>query len=169
MAFPSKLKDMNLHLQGQGHKGVVSEVTVPKLTLKLNEFRNGGMIGALQADMGLEKIELDFTMGGLLQTVMPDFGAAAYDAVTARFSGAYQEDGYGSVRAVEITVMGKYTEIDMGNAKVGDDTQHKAKISCNYYQLDVDGVNWITIDIMAGVFEVFGVDRMAEIRAAVAD
>jgi phage tail tube protein FII len=30
-------------------------------------------------------------------------------------------------------------------------------------------VNWITIDIMAGVFEVFGVDRMAEIRAAVAD
>lgn len=169
MGFPAKLKDMNLHLQGRGHKGIVSEVTLPKLTHKLIEFRNGGMLAPLQATVGLEKLELDFTMGGLIKTALRDFGAAAYDAVVARFSGSYQEDGFGAVSTVEVTVMGQYTEIDMGNAKVGDDTAHKGKMALTYYQLDVDGVNWITIDVMNGVFIVFGVDRYAEIRAGVAD
>jgi len=169
MGFPAKLKNMNLHLQGRGHRGIVSEVTLPKLAHKLIEYRNAGMLAPLQSTIGLEKLELDFTNAGLVKSALRDFGAAAYDEVVARFSGAYQEDGSGAVSTVEVTVIGQYIEIDMGNAKVGDDTAHKAKLSCVYYQLDVDGENWITIDVMGNVFIVFGVDRNAEIRAAVAD
>lgn len=169
MGFPAKLKKMNLHLDGVGHSGEVAEVTVPKLTLKMDEWRGGGMLGPIQIDKGLEKLELEFTMGGLIDRALRRFGASTYDAVTARFSGAYQEDGNGRVRVVEITVLGRYSEIDLGSAKVGDDTNHKAKLACAYYQLDVDGQNWLTIDFMSNVFIVFGVDRYAEIRAAVAD
>lgn len=169
MGFPAKLKDMNLHLQGVGHRGIISEVTLPKLTQKVLEYRNGGMIAPLQAIMGLEKMEVDFTNAGLVKTAIKDFGASAYDAVVARFSGSFQEDGSGGVSTLVATCIGQYIEIDMGNAKVGDDTAHKAKLSLVYYQLDVDGVNWITIDIMNSIFLVFGVDRWAEIRAGVAD
>jgi uncharacterized protein len=169
MGFPAKLKDMNLHLGGVGHKGIVSEVTLPKLTQKLIEWRNGGMIAPLQSVLGLEKLELDFTNAGLIKTAIKDFGAAAYDAVVARFSGAYQEDGSGAVSTLVASCVGQYIEIDMGNAKVGDDTAHKAKLSLAYYELVVDGVQWLEIDIMNNVFNVFGVDRYAEIRAATAD
>jgi P2 family phage contractile tail tube protein len=160
---------MNLHLGGVGHRGIISEVTLPKLTQKVIDWRNGGMIAPLKSVVGLEALEVDFTNAGLVKTAIKDFGAAAYDGVIARFSGAYQEDGSGAVSTLVATCVGQYTEIDMGNAKVGDDTNHKAKLSLAYYQLDVDGVNWITIDIMNSIFLVFGVDRYAEIRAAVAD
>jgi len=62
---------------------------------------------------------------------------------------------------------GVTSEIDMGGAKPGDDTEHTFKRTCTYYKLIVDGEVWIEIDIIAGIFIVFGVDRNAEIRAAV--
>lgn len=169
MGFPSKLKRMNLHLDGVGHSGTVAEVTVPKLVIKMEDWRGGGMMGPMQVDQGLDKMDLEFTMGGLIDRAVRRFGASTYDAVTARFSGAFQDDSTGRTRTVEITVLGRYSELDFGNAKVGDDTAHKSKLACAYYQLDVDGQNWLTIDYMTNTFIVFGVDRYAEIRAAVAD
>jgi P2 family phage contractile tail tube protein len=62
--------------------------------------------------------------------------------------------------------MGRYTEIDFGNGKPGDNSTHKYKVGCSYYRLIVDGVDWIEIDLINMIFIVFGVDRYAEIRAA---
>lgn len=142
---------------------------LPKLTQKVVDWRNGGMIAPLKSIVGLEALEMDFTNAGLIKTALKDFGASAYDAVVARFSGAYQEDGSGAVSTLVAICIGQYTEIDMGNAKVGEDTAHKGKLSLAYYQLVVDGVEWLLIDVMNNIFRVFGVDRYAEIRAATAD
>jgi P2 family phage contractile tail tube protein len=62
--------------------------------------------------------------------------------------------------------MGRYTEIDFGNAKSGDNTTHKYKLACSYYRLIVDGVDWIEIDLINMIFTVMGIDRYADIRAA---
>lgn len=169
MGFPAKLKNMNLWLDGVGHSGIVSEVTLPKLVLKMAEWRAGGMLGPLQTDQGLEKMELEATFGGLIDTAFRQFGATAYDAVHARFGGAFQEDGSGVTRVLEVNVLGRYTTLDLGTQKVGDDTQHKGTLAISYYELNVDGENWLTIDFLSMIFLVFGVDRYADIRSAVAD
>ncbi|WP_408586575.1 phage major tail tube protein [Novosphingobium sp.] len=167
MGFPSKLKQLDCFIDGQGHQGTVEEVELPKIALKTDDWRGGGMLGPVDIDMGLDKIEMGVTMGGLVESAIRSFGASAADAALVRFAGAYQDDQTGNVRAVEIAVLGRLKELDWGNAKVGDNTAHKYKYGCSYYRMTVDGVEWLEIDLINMIFRVFGVDRYAEIRAAV--
>lgn len=166
MGMPSKLKNMNLFLDGRTHIGIVAEVTIPKIALKTEDWRGGGMLGPIMIDQGLDKIEAEFTMGGLVASAVSQFGATRNDAVLLRFAGAFQDDGSGRVQAVEMVCRGRYTELDFGNQKPGDDTQHKYKMACSYYKLSVDGLLWFEIDLLNAVFIVYGIDRYAEIRAA---
>lgn len=167
MGFPSKLKNINLFLDGVSHLGVIDEATLPKLALKMDEWRGGGMIGPVMIDNGLDKIEFEFTMGGLVALPMARFGAVQHDAALMRFAGAFQDDSSGAVKPVEIVTRGRYSELDWGNGKAGSDTQHKYKAACSYYKLTVDGIDWVEIDLVGGVFVVFGIDRYAEIRDAI--
>jgi P2 family phage contractile tail tube protein len=166
MGFPAKLKNFNVFTDGVNQIGVATEVTPPKWAIKMEEWRGGGMLGPVMIDVGLDKLEIDFTLGGLSDAAFRAFGTAAYDGSVLRFAGAYQDDSSGAVRAAEISCAGRYQEIDMGNAKAGGDTEHKYKLACSYVRLDVDGVTWIEVDLVAGIFIVFGTDRYAEIRAA---
>lgn len=54
MALPKKLKYLNLFNDGFNYMGVVSSMTLPKLTRKLEKFRGGGMSGAASVDFGLD-------------------------------------------------------------------------------------------------------------------
>lgn len=167
MALPSKLKNMNLFLDGAGHLGMVSEVTLPKLAIKFEGWRGGGMLGEIPIDQGVDKLECEFTLGGLAETALAQFGATTHDAAQLRFAGAYQDEATGAVKALEAVCRGRYAEIDFGNAKPGGDTEHKAKLACSYYRLDIDGRTLIEIDLLGAVFIVDGIDRYAEIRAAI--
>lgn len=167
MGFPSKLKDMNFFEDGTSYKGQVTEVTLPKLTMKLEDYRAGGMAGPVPVDFGLEKIELEFKAGGLVRGLFRQFGAVALDKTLNRWAGAYQDDSSGAVVSCEIVTRGRTSEIDMGSGKPGDDTEQTFKTTCSYYKLTVDGEVWIEIDMIGGLFIVFGNDRRAEIRAAI--
>lgn len=167
MGFPSKLKDMNLYGDGDSWKGEVPEVTVPKLVLKMEEWRGGGMLGPVMIDQGFDKIEFEFKAGGLLLSPLKQFGAVTVDAAQLRFAGAYQNDATGTVNAVEIVARGRYSEVDFGSQKPGDDTETTYKMACSYYKLILDNQELLEVDLVAGIFTVFGVDRRAEIREAI--
>ena len=167
MGVPSKLKNFNLFADGGSLMGLSKEATLPKITAKMEEWRGGGMLGPIKIDLGLGALDMEFTLGGLADVAFRQFGATAYDAAALRFAGAYQEDGTGTVQALEVKCRGRYEELDLGNASAGGDTDHKYKMTCAYYQLVVDGVTWLEFDLMAQVYNVFGVDRYAEIRAAI--
>lgn len=167
MGFPSKLKDFRHYIDGQGYAGVIPEVGLPKLALKTEDWRAGGMLGPLKIDMGLDAMEATINFGGLTDAAIRQFGTGLYDGVLNRFAGAYQEDGNGTVRALEVFMLGRWHEIDFGSAKVGSDTSHKATLNVTYYRMDVDGVTWIEIDLVNCIFIVMGTDRWADIRAAV--
>ena len=117
MGFPAKLKNFNVFTDGTSHIGVATEVTPPKWAIKMEEWRGAGMLGPIMIDMGLDKLEVDFTLGGLTDSAFRAFGAVAYDATQLRFAGAYQDDSSGAVKAAEIVAMGRYQEIDFGRSK----------------------------------------------------
>lgn len=167
MGLASKLKNMNLFDDGASYLGIAAEVTLPKLSRKMEGFRAAGMDGELDIDMGQEKIELEFTLGGIVASAIAGFGVTTHDGKLLRFAGAYQADDTGGVIPVEAVVRGRYSEIDMGNAKPGADTEHKFKASCSYYKLIVNGREVVEIDIPGMVFKVNGDDRLAAIRAAI--
>jgi hypothetical protein len=166
MGLPRKLKNFNLFNDGNSYLGVVSEFTQPKLALQMEEYRGGGMLGPVKIDMGLGLMEAEFTLGGLVKQVMRQFGITRLDGVLLRLVGAYQRDDGSAVESVEIVMRGRHEEIDMGNAKPGEDTEHKVKMPLAYYKLVIDGRTEIEIDMLNSIFVVDGVDRYADIREA---
>ena len=166
MAMPRKLKHMNLFNEGESYMGVASTVTLPKLTRKLEAWRGAGMDGPAKADLGMgdDGIQLEWTLGGLDLTVIRQYGAVSANGIGLRFAGSYQQDDTGDTVPVEVVVRGRHEEIDMGEAKPGEDTEHNITTACTYYKLTVDGEELIEIDTMAMIFVVDGKDLMEEHR-----
>ena len=54
---PRVLKNMNLFVDGRGYAGRVDEIELPKLTLKTEEHRAGGMDVPVLIDLGMDKME----------------------------------------------------------------------------------------------------------------
>lgn len=167
MALPRKLKNLNLFNDGVTYIGQVGEVTLPKLTRKMEEWRGGGMNAPIKVDHGMEVLEIETVCGGLMRDVFLQYGIARHDGVMLRFAGAYQRDDTGRMDAVEVVVRGRHEEIDPGKAKAGDDTEFKFKTAASYYKLMVNGETLVEIDVANMVEIVGGVDRLLEQRIAI--
>jgi len=167
MALPRKLKHMNLFNDTVTYVGQVEEVVLPVLTRKMEEWRGGGMDGAIKTDQGLEAMSLEWTCGGLMDEPFQQFGIDKHDGVQLRFTGSYQREDSGVVSAVEIVVRGRHSAIDMGTAKEGDASPFKVTTEASYYKITVDGDVKREIDIINMVdIGPDGVDRLAPHRSA---
>ncbi|EOA03941.1 bacteriophage-related major tail tube FII protein [Herbaspirillum frisingense GSF30] len=167
MGMPSKLKDFNLFEDGFNYSGQATEVTLPKLSRKMEEYRAGGMSGPVSVDFGQEAMQLEWTAGGLVKESLKKYAAATHGAVQLRFAGAYQSDDDARVQAVEVVVRGRYKEVDMGTAKVADDTTQKFTMPLSAYKLTIDGEVIFDFDFMNGIEIVAGEDRRAAINKAI--
>ncbi len=167
MALPRKLKNMNLFNDGNSYMGQVTEITLPKLKRKMEEYRAGGMIGPVQIDLGLEALEIEWTCGGLMHDVLAQYGAANFDGVALRFAGAYQREDNAAVDAVEIAMRGRHQEIDLGTVKIGDDTTFKVTSALSYYKLTINGKILIEIDCANCIENINGSDRLTNVRRAI--
>ncbi|MCP8687743.1 phage major tail tube protein [Marinobacterium sedimentorum] len=167
MALPRKLKNMNLFNDGISYAGQIEEVTPPNLSRIMEDWRGGGMNAPIKADQGMEALSMEWTCGGFMQEPLHQFGITTHDGVLLRFAGAYQADDTGSVDAVEITVRGRHSTIEQGNAKPGEASPFKVTTECSYYKLTINGEEVIEIDIINMIEKVNGVDRLADQRKAI--
>jgi len=167
MGMPHKLKDFNLFENGISFAGQATEVTLPKLSRKMEEYRAAGMSGPVSVDLGQEAMQLEWTAGGLVRETLKQYAARSHGAVQLRFAGAYQNDDTGDVQAVEVTVRGRYKEVDMGTAKLADDTAHKFTMPLSAYKLTIDDEVIFDFDFMNGIEIVGGQDQRSGIRKAI--
>jgi P2 family phage contractile tail tube protein len=167
MGLPKKLKNFNLFDGGNSYHGQVEELTLPKLSRKMEEYRAGGMTGPVSVDLGNEAITLEWTAGGIILDALLQYAARSHSSTQLRFAGAYESDDDGTVSAVEIVVRGRHKEIDMGGAKIGDDTKQKYTTACSYYKLTIDNKPIYEFDFINGVEMIGGKDTNAAIRSAI--
>lgn len=165
MNLPRQLKDMNVFGDGESFQGQCLVLTRPKLTMKLEEYRGGGMLGAVQLQMGLDPLELVHKYGGDMPALNRRFAAARIDDSQVRFAGAYQNDATGLYDDVQIIVRGRHVEVDRGDDEIGAKSGVTYKTALAYYKEMLNGRVQFEIDMLAGVLLVDGVDRWAEIRA----
>ncbi|MFC3338153.1 phage major tail tube protein [Paracandidimonas soli] len=166
MSLPLKLKNFNLFNDGQNYIGKVAEITPPKLTAKMEEWRAGGMDAPIDIDLGMEKLSMEWTVGGYVKQVLTQFGSLRHNGVLLRFAGALQSDDLEDVQAVEIIMRGRHSDIDFGTAKAGDDTAKKITSSLSYYKLTMNGEELVEIDIPNMVKRIGGKDLMDPFRLA---
>ncbi|MFV0625196.1 phage major tail tube protein [Sphingomonas sp. ac-8] len=164
--LPAKLKNWNVFVNGEDYAGVASELALPKLAEKVEQWRGAGMLAEVDVSMGLEKLELEHKYGGLVRDILRQFGAVGVGSSMIRFVGAYQEEVAGGVMAAELVVRGKHVEIDPGSAKAGDETEWTVKSTLTYLRWRVNGRTEIEIDVINNILIVDGFDRMIAIRAA---
>lgn len=166
MGLPRTLKHMMLFLNGVAYAGEVKSVSLPKLTRKLEGYRGGGMDSTVKVDLGAgEDLELEFTAGGVMEEVLDQFGGTLTGTLI-RFVGTFEADDSGQMSTVEVTVRGRFEELDMGDGKPGELTEQKFKLACAYYQLTVDGREKVHVEPLNFVFRVNGVDRLERHRSA---
>ena len=166
MAFPKILKDFNLFGDGDNWITQIEEVQLPKLERKVEEYIAGGMAAPVDIDMGLEKLEMEWTAASLMPEIFDGFGAISLTETLLRFTGACEDDTTGDVVAVEIVARGRHREIDSGSAKRGEKNQVKVITSLGYYKLTIDGKEKIEIDPVGYIFKVNGKDMLANRRKA---
>jgi P2 family phage contractile tail tube protein len=158
-------KNINLFVDGQGYAGQLDEVNPPKLVLKLEEYRAGGMDIPVELTMGMEKLETDFSLIAYDRKVLALFGVAEGQTVpfVAR---EVLESQDGTVTPVVHTMRGKIKEMDPGTSKPGTIAPLKISVTLTYYKLEHGGQVIHEIDVVNMVRIVNGKDVLASQRAA---
>lgn len=165
--LPKSLKNFNAFIDGEGYAGRVDEFVLPKLARKMEELRAGGMNAPIDIDMGMEKLEAEFTLHEVSRAILNQFGLWDVSGVGMRFRGAYQaDDSSCTTDAVEVVMRGRFKEIDMGTAKTGDDTKMKVNGSLTYFKYIVNDEVVIEIDVLNMIEMVNGEDRLKKQRDA---
>lgn len=164
MAARDVLKNFNLFVDGKGMAGQVDEYNAPKLTLKTEEYRGGGMDAPLELTMGMEKLECDASIIAYDSDVLALFGVVegAQFSFTVR---GHLESFDGTKSAVVHNMRGKIKELDSGSWKPGEKPSLKISMALSYYKLTIDGRIIHEIDIENMVHIQNGVDVLAAARA----
>ena len=159
------LKNVNLFVDGRGYAGQVEELTPPKLSMKTEEFRAGGMDAVIELDMGMEKLEASFSLKKYDKDVLSLFGLAPGNLVPLTFRGAVESED-GTVKPLVVQLRGKIREIDDGTWKPGEAASLKVAMSVRYYKRTLDGVDIHEIDVENMIRKINGVDQLAAQRTA---
>ena len=91
--FPKVLKNMNLFVDGRGYAGRIDEIELPKLTLKTEEHRAGGMDLPVEIDLGMEKLEATLTLSDYDPELFKLYGLVDNDSIAITVRGAIQAQG----------------------------------------------------------------------------
>jgi len=163
--IPQMLSNTNLFVDGVSFAGDVPSLTLPKLTVKTEAHRGGGMAGEIEMDMGLEKLEASWTSTGVRREMMKYFGLSDQTGCTAVFRGAFK-GLKGQITPVIATLRGMLKEVDPGDWKAGDKAEMKYAMAVTYYKLEIDGRVMYEIDMVNAVRVIDGVDQLAAERSA---
>ncbi|WP_070415023.1 phage major tail tube protein [Pseudomonas lundensis] len=163
--IPETLANMNLFVDGKSFQGDVPSLTLPKLTLKMEEHRAGGMDLAVEMDQGMEKQEAGFVTTGVRRESLKFFGLADGTSFNGTFRGAFK-GLKGKITPVVVTLRGSLKEVDMGDWKAGDKAEVKHNVAVTYYKLEVDGQVIYEIDALGMKRVINGVDQLVDQRRA---
>ena len=160
------LKAFCLYVDGKGFAGEVEDFTPPKLSIKTDEVRAGGMDSPLSIDVGMEKLEVTFTLVGFQESVIQLFGLLPGLDTALILRGAL-EDYDGTVTPIIHTCRGRLREVDPGTYKAGERAALKVAADLNFYSILVAGAPVVTIDTKNMIRQIGGTDRLAKIRQAI--
>ena len=165
--LPKTLKNFNLFIEGEGYAGRVEELTLPKLSRKMEEYRGGGLNGDIEIDLGMEKLEMEFTLREYSREVLNQWGVCDTAGVGLRFLGAaVRDDSTCETDSIEVVIRGRWRELDFDTSKSGEMSTLKVMVAATYYKYQVNGDEVIEIDHINMIEKVNGQDRLEEQRKA---
>ena len=165
--MPRTAKDFHLMADGRSYIGLIQNFEPPKLQKKTEEIINGGMIGPVEVDMHMDKMECNWTASEHNANMIALFGITDQQGVLLRVNVAVENCAPGtSTEPVEYVLRGIVKEIDDGSNEKGKKTEIKYTMSLSYYKKSINNVTVLEIDFINYVYSVNGVDQYAARRLA---
>ena len=158
------LKNMSLFVDGKGYAGCIEDITLPKLTLKTEEYHAGGMDVPIEIELGMEKLECQFSLYKFDKDVLGLFGITqgSLTPLTIRGSLSHLET-HDSV-PILISLRGLVKELDFGTWKRGEAAMLKVAMGLHYYRYEQDNEEIHEIDVDNMVRKIKGVDLLETTR-----
>lgn len=167
--LPKILKNFNAFVDGKGFAGRIEEIQLPKLSLKTEEFRAGGMDAPVDVDLGMEKLEAELTFAEYDHELFRLFGiteSSGNNGIAFTLRGGMQGSGT-TAESVVVNLRGMIKNLEPSSWKAGEKSTLKCSISANYYKLTIDNRELIEIDIENMIRKIDGVDQMTSMRSAI--
>lgn len=167
MAIANKyLKSWSAFVDGKGFAGNCKEVTLPTLTLKTEDFQAGGMDAPVAIEMGQEKMEASLTLTSYDASILSQWGVGEGYEVPFVVKGAL-ESFNGEVEAINISMRGKVTAVEMSAWTPAAESTLKVTINLHSYRYEQAGSVIYDIDVVNMVRIINGTDRLAARRNAI--
>jgi P2 family phage contractile tail tube protein len=164
--LPKILKNFAVFVDGRGYAGKVEEITLPKLTIKTEEYRAGGMDVPIAIDMGMEKLETDMTFSDYDSELFKLFGIISGNLVALTLRGALQEPDKTDAIPVVLHLRGTIRELDFGTWKAAEKATLKMAMDLRAYKLTYNNADVIEIDAENMIRKINGTDQLATFRTA---
>lgn len=167
--IPSILKNFNLLIEDTNsnklsYAGKIEELTTPKLSMKTVSYQTGAMDIPIELEMGMEKIECNFTLADYDETVMERFGLRGEHTIVHMQMKGVLVSETGKVEGVEIDVSGTWKELDFGNWKAGEKGTLKVSVNVRSYKFTRGDTVMIHVNTDDMIRNIGGEDQMAETK-----
>ncbi|WP_018692272.1 phage major tail tube protein [Algicola sagamiensis] len=163
-SFPQTLYGMELFVDGFAHGGTIEKMQLPKLKMKTEEYRGGGMNAPVEVEMGMESLNCRFTLNAYRKELFGLLGLVPGNEVNVTCRGYFKE-GQQEKKAM-VVLHGSWKELDFGEWAPGTKPPLVIEMSPTFYALTLDNIPVITIDIVNDIRMIGGVDQLAGMRAA---
>ena len=160
--IPKKLTNFNFYLEGKNYSGLCEEVTLPKYSVKKLDYRSAGMLGPIEYNMGVEKLEATIKLPSYERDPFSVHGISKGNDIGLIFRGALQSfKGDESIKAV---LRGCINGFDLGSMRVGEDTSLTFTMWCHYFSFSRNEQILLELDLINNVERFGPEDRQDLIR-----
>jgi len=167
-AVPRVLRNFNLYLLSTSWAGKCEDVTLPKISMKKEEFRAGGMDIPDICDQGMEAMECSMNLLEYDEGIMQQYGVlSAQDNADVKLRGAIAAND-GTTHPVIIDLTGQWTSVEMGTWKAGENAKLALTMHVATYKLTINSKPIYEIDPMKMVRKVNDVDELLPQKTAMA-
>ena len=163
MAITNVMRNFVVWVDGEGKLGDGQNCTLPVLTLHMDEYRGGGMDIPIEIDLGMEMMEMSFTLTSFDPQIFQLFGLTPGNSKPFTIRGHLQSES-GDSLGVAAHVVGPIKNIDGGQWTAGDKTEMIVTVACHYYRLKHGAIDLIEIDPVNGSRVINGVEQLQEQR-----
>ena len=152
--LPKSLKGFSVFVDGRGYAGRLSSGQLPKISIKTEAHRDGGMDMEVDLDMGMNAMEMDL-------------GFDEYDPELFKLVGLLNGQLTGVTSTIVCNARGIIKELDPGSWTAGGSkAQLMLRMAPRYYRLTIDGEDLHEIDAENCIRIINGVDQLAARRQA---
>ncbi|MGE5509924.1 MAG: phage major tail tube protein [Bacteroidota bacterium] len=153
-----------VYLNGVGYMGEASEVKLPDLKMKSEEFRGGGMDMGVYVDLGMDPLQAEFKMFSYDPDVLARFGRYGLAQSTPLTFRAHLMGQGGQVATLKINMDVRLCEVTRDNWKAGSKTEVNYKCWVDFYEEFHNERRVLLFDPLNFHRTIDGVDMMSSAR-----